>query len=384
MLADGEGSNGGSSEASTDTGDATASDTGQPSSGGDTSTGAPADADSSSSGDIELPPLCLQSWTSELLTSSIFADTDGDGREELWQSYPVEPLLSVLRASEFVDGEAVLIAEIEVPDTLVRLADVDGDGMVDLLGRSDDQARWYPSESGLDFGEAIDLDWDGPWSWTWTDIDGDGDDDMIVLDVAPARLTAVRNDSGVLVPLSTAELEGSPSDGTLFEVYPLDDGRLIASVGAGQQAEHAVVYEPSRGIASSLVFEGFQPHLLGAAYLDGASQVSLLVHEGGQVAAYADGLWSRSVIVDQAVFAGFGRFTDTDEPQLLYQPTYDDYLLRDLGTGTEQTVELQPGSVATTVRGAAELDGRPQQEVVMYECGFACYVGFGKLEPCAG
>ncbi len=149
---------GSSGEASSSTSTASGTETPAGTTGADTSDASASTDASGSTHDAGTDPepveVCLRGTPQPMLdpedTLLRILDTDRNGRDQLWMSQlrwdPLREIQSsVLRAFELDErGVFVPLAELELPGNIQALADIDGDGLLDvMLAQWDDLTRWW-------------------------------------------------------------------------------------------------------------------------------------------------------------------------------------------------------------------------------------------------
>ena len=140
--------------------------------------------------------------TEPVLVTSVFgADVDGDGDLDVLSALF---LPNEIAWYENTDGAGSFGAQQVIPTAgdrshVVVVADVDGDGDLDVLSAGDDKIAWYENTDGAgSFGaqQVISTAVDNPRSVFGADVDGDGDLDVLSASLMDHKIAWYENTDG--------------------------------------------------------------------------------------------------------------------------------------------------------------------------------------------
>ncbi len=133
------------------------------------------------------------------------ADLDGDGDLDVlsanYRSNTVKWFENLDGQGDF--GPARLITEFAIDATAVDTADLDGDGDLDLIstsaGNYDSDVSWYRNDGSGNFGDQIIITSEvlKPYSAVIADVDGDGDPDVLSASLEDDKLAWYENSDGL-------------------------------------------------------------------------------------------------------------------------------------------------------------------------------------------
>jgi len=252
----------------------------------------------------------------------VLADLDGDGAVDLLAGAP-----GLLRLRN--DGSGAFTAW-PLPVSLPALAlagcagDFDGDRQADLMVRLGNDLGLMLADGSGGFGAVEVLSQAsgaGTGPLNAADVDGDGDVDLVVGPSSATTLRWVRNDgsgSFALLPIPTANLVGFPNSSSLVDV---DADRLPDLVVRGALGG-LVVYRNLGGSFESLPVVFPTATDLAAADVDGDGAVELVVVDAtGLRILRADGATSYTLVESHPVAASgrvaLGDFDGDGAPDLL-------------------------------------------------------------------
>ena len=327
--------------------------------------------------------------------SSVYGgDIDGDGDIDI-VSTSADTYDADVSWYENLDGQGtfseqrVISADVSVGDS-VHLADIDGDGDLDVLSasRSDTKVAWYPNLDGAgDFGEQeiiSDLE-DGATSVVAVDVDGDNDMDVIsgALDSDTIKVfinsgdgssfeeQVVNNKATSVTAVFAADVDG---DG--------DPDIVATSRGGEQDYDNTVSWFANEngqfGSERIISVDEAGPNELYVGDIDGDNNLDVVVASriGDRVAWYQNvggGVFGApQVIEDDADGASTAVLVDVDGDQdldLFWGSRFDNKLALQLntdGAGTFSQPELltRQGAPGAQMANAADLDGDGDLDVL--------------------
>lgn len=200
------------------------------------------------------------------------------------------------------------------PEALVAF-DVDGDGLLDLIGGGSGGVMLLEQTAGLEFAAPV-LIAGGVFALASGDIDSDGATDLVLIRNT-ARLEVLRNEAGVLTPVGDSlPIAGDPDS---LAVGDFDaDGALDLAVPLQDANEVAVYYNDGGGafVLHGSYAVGARPEQVVAADFDGDGRADLAV-------ANRDSNSISVLLAGGAGFAPAASYTVGAEPRALVAADFD-------------------------------------------------------------
>lgn len=329
------------------------------------------------------PGYCLQVAAPDTsVIADALADVDGDGALEVWTlpGFAAEPedarIVAHRVAGLDVDAHAFTF---EAPADRFAFADIDGDGLDDVVRSYEGATVFHQGQPGLSVAEqgASIPGFELRIGTRFVDIDDDGDDDAVALTTeAPHAVEVWRNDAGSFALHGSASV--TTTRGASFTALPVAGSTWIAvKVDLGAPGPF-VLLDVDGGVDVLHQSDSTVTHVFGS-YVDDEGPAIVASDSGAVTRMRWNGDTLQSVALrTEGTVGALGTY---DELPMLLMNDGETGALLDLSTGESlpMTIETAASLPSVWSEGGIGSDG----QVLFQRCSLAnCMLEVGVLSRC--